>query len=114
MGMKWTNGRKDEKTFCAIFSHKRLKGVGDVIGELHELRDAELLRPAGERIGMKGEERGFGRQHLTQAHAQHLATLVEGGLHHTLEEFLVAAQLGHLIAHHADDGALHLGRRVEN
>ena len=84
------------------------------VSELHELGDAELLGSAGEQVGMQREERCIGRQQLSQADAQHLSPLVEGGFYNTLEELLVAAQTGDLVARHAYDGALHLGRRVED
>ena len=93
---------------------ERLKGVGEVISELHKLGDTELLGAAGEQVGMKREEWCVGRQQLAQADAQHLSPLVEGGLNNALEEFLVAAQMGDLVARHAYDGALHLRRRVED
>ena len=51
---------------------------------------------------------------MLQRDAQHLATLVEDGLYHALEQLLIAAQLAGLVARHTDDGTLHLWRRIEH
>ena len=40
--------------------------------------------------------------------------LVESGLDNALEQLFITAEVGGLVAHHADDGTLHLGRRVED
>ena len=50
---------------------------------------------------------------MTQRNTEHFATLVEGGFDNALEELFIAAEGGGLVAHHADDGTLHLGRRIE-
>ena len=46
--------------------------------------------------------------------AERLAALVECRLDNLLEQLLVASQLLGFVAGHADDGALHLGRRIEH
>ena len=53
-------------------------------------------------------------ENLPERHAQHLAPLVEHGLHYAAEERPVAPQVVHAVARHADYRALHLGRRVEH
>jgi len=53
-------------------------------------------------------------ENLTERHTEHLATLVEGGLDHATEQLLVAPKIGNLVTCHADNGALHLGRRIEH
>ena len=51
---------------------------------------------------------------MTEGDAQHLTALTEDGLYDTTEQLFVAAQIGDLIARHADDGTLHLGRGIED
>ena len=46
--------------------------------------------------------------------AHHFAALIEGGFHHAAQQALIAATRRGLVARHADDGTLHLGRRIEN
>lgn len=53
-------------------------------------------------------------ENLTEGDAEHLSTLVEGGLDDALEEFLIATQVCHIVASHTDDGTLYLGRRIED
>ena len=64
-----------------------------------------------------GEER-FVRllcaKHLPDAHAQHFPALAEDGLHQPAEKALVATQVGHVIACHADDRTFHLWRRIKH
>ena len=90
--------------------------VVDHVGEFHELGDGELLGPTGHDIML--EEGWTGRmltvEDLAQGDAQHLAALVEGGLHHAAEELLVATEAANSVARHADDGTLHLGRGIED
>ncbi len=57
---------------------------------------------------------GYTREHLLEAYTEHLAALVEHGLHQSLEEFLITTQVGHLVTGHADDGTLHLWRWIEH
>lgn len=59
-------------------------------------------------LGFIGIEKGAERD------AEHLATLVERDFHDALEKFLVAAERGDAISREADDGRLHLGRRIEH
>ena len=96
----------------AVSSH----GLFHLVGQAYKLLDGQLLRPPGHGLG--GEKRGVGQpvlgEHLPDAHAQHLPSLVEDGLHQALEELLVTAQVGHTVARHAYHGALHLWRRVEH
>ena len=53
-------------------------------------------------------------ENLTEGDAEHLSTLVEGGLDDAFEEFLIAAQVCHIVASHTDDGTLYLGWGIED
>jgi hypothetical protein len=92
-------------------------GVGFIhhVRQLNKLRHGELLRPAGHH-GLLEEAGGnvAAGQERTQTDAEHLAALVEDGLDDAAEELFVTAQRGHAVARHADDGALDLGRRIED
>ena len=79
---------------------------GDEVGEGHELRNRELFGTHREKPhprlfpcregsiggegGLQGSD-GIGTEELAQGDAQHLATLVEDGLHDAAEELFVAA-----------------------
>ena len=60
------------------------------------------------------EERRLCRQQLLEGDSQHLAALAEDRLDDTLEQLFITAQVGHFVARHADDGTLHLWRRIED
>lgn len=98
-----------------------------MVGEVNKLRDRELLgterekpfpRPLPSRDrrvqGLLEGGDGIGTQELAQGDTKHLATLVEDGLHDTTEELFVTAEIGHIIARHADNSRLHLGWRIED
>lgn len=53
-------------------------------------------------------------EYLAKGDAEHLAALIEDGLHDTAEELFVAAKVGHVITRHPNDGTLHLWRRIED
>ena len=53
-------------------------------------------------------------EELPKRNTQHLTTLVEDSLDDTTEELFVAVESRRGIARHADDSALHLGRRIED
>ena len=55
----------------------------------------------------------IGIENLTERNTQHLATLVESGFYYATEQLFVATQIGYLVTRHADNGTLHLGRRIE-
>ena len=84
------------------------------IGQFHKLRDAELFG-AERQVGLfqQGVD-SLLRQKLAERDTQHLAPLVEHGFHNALEQVLVATEVLHIVALHADDGALHLWRRIED
>ena len=49
-----------------------------------------------------------------QTAAHHLATLIEGRFNHAAQQALVATRVAHIVARHANHGALHFRRRIEH
>ena len=76
------------------------------VGQLHELLYGQLFGALCH--DFLSIELGCGRtaEYLAERHAQHLAALIEDGLHHALEEALVTSEVCHLVAGHAYDGTL--------
>ena len=82
------------------------------VGEVHEVAYGELLRAFG-KDGVAVAFPFFSHD-LAQGVAQGFPPLVESGFYDAFEKCFVAAEVGDVVACHADDGAFHLGWRVEH
>ena len=84
----------------------------DDIGEGYKFSHGELF-------GAFGEERVFEsrvvlREHAFERAAEHFSALAEGGFDHGFEQAFVAAEVGDLVSHHANNARFHLRRRIEH
>ena len=84
----------------------------DDIGEGYKFSHGELL-------GAFGEERVFEsrvvlREHAFERAAEHFSALSEGGFDHGFEQAFVAAEVGDLVSHHANNARFYLRRRIEH
>ena len=85
------------------------------VGEFYKFIDGQLFGAHGHhRECIELCRSGRGSEQLAQTDTQHLAPLVEHCFHHSLEQCFVAVEVGGGIACHADNGTLHLGRRIEH
>ena len=100
--------RFDDKCFSLFAIQERLH----IVRQLDEFSYGELLGPSVEQ--RVGKQRTIHTHDGLDAVPKRFAALVEGGLHDAPEERLVAAQFGSVVPLHADDGTLHLRRRVED
>lgn len=94
---------------------KRLQCFFHFTGQRNEIGHTELLGAARHDVLFEEcRRRLLLTEELFDTHAQHLPPLSEDGLDNPLEETLVAVEMIHAVARHADDGTLDLRWRIED